>query len=74
VPAETPVTTPVDGLTVAIAKPLLDHVPPVVASLRVVEEPAQIGDVPVMPAGFGFTKTVTVSVFTQPTALVPVTV
>ena len=41
VPAETPVTTPVDKPTVAIAVLLLLQLPPVVESAKVIVEPSQ---------------------------------
>jgi len=43
-------------------KVLLLHEPPIVASLNVVDVPAQIGDAPVMPAGTGLTVTITSNV------------
>ena len=54
-PAETPVTTPVDEPTVASAVLLLLQVPPVVASLNVEELPAQTRPAPVIAAGVGLT-------------------
>ncbi len=73
VPAATPVTTPeVD--TVATAALLEDQVPPVVASPRVVVDPAQTEVVPVIAATTGRALTVTeaVELETQPEALVTV--
>ena len=46
VPADTPVTTPVNDPTLAIAGALLLHVPPVVASVRVSVVPTQMLVVP----------------------------
>ena len=46
VPAATPVTTPVVGLTVAIAVLLLLQLPPVVGLVYVVVVPAHIDDAP----------------------------
>jgi hypothetical protein len=54
VPADTPVTTP-RLVTVATAVLLLAHVPPVVASERVVVLPVQIVVVPVIALGVGLT-------------------
>jgi len=48
VPAETPVTTPVEASTLAIEGAELVHVPPPVVHDQVSEEPSQIGVVPVM--------------------------
>jgi len=48
VPADTPVTVPLDDPTVAIEVAELVHVPPVVVLVQVWEEPAQIGVVPVI--------------------------
>jgi hypothetical protein len=48
IPAATPVTTPVDDPTVAIAPMLLVHVPPVVESLMVMVEPIHTDDEPVI--------------------------
>jgi hypothetical protein len=56
IPAATPVTTPVDDPTVAIAPMLLVHVPPVVESLMVMVEPIHTDDEPVI----GLTAKVTV--------------
>ena len=67
VPADTPVTTP-ELFIVATAALLLLHVPPVVASLNVVEFPIQTLVVPVIAAtvGKGFTVTVVVALLVQP--------
>ena len=51
VPAETPVTTPVAGLTVATEGLLLDHTAPGVAAVNVVVAPAQMLDAPVTVIG-----------------------
>jgi hypothetical protein len=72
-PAATPETTPeVD--TVATAVLLEAHVPPVVASLRLVVDPAQTEVVPVMAAtvGSALTETDAVELETHPEALVTV--
>ena len=68
VPAATPVTSPAEP-TVAIAGVEDDHVPPVVASLSVTDEPAPVHRVvtPVIAPGNGFT--VTTAVLTQPDTL-----
>lgn len=50
VPGATPVTTPVPETTVATEDVPLDHVPPGVASLRVVDAPTQTVAVPVIGA------------------------
>ena len=60
VPADTPVTTPVDELTVATAGVALLQVPPAVALLNVVVDPAHSVRVPVIAAGRGLTVTVAV--------------
>ena len=60
VPANTPVTIPVEEPIVATVGVLLLHVPPVVASLNVVVEPSQTVNVPVIPAGDGLTVTIVV--------------
>jgi hypothetical protein len=49
-PAATPVTTPVAAFTVALAVLLLLHVPPGVASAKVMEEPGHTEVGPVMEA------------------------
>ena len=61
VPVLTPVTTP-PLLTVATAVLLLLHVPPVVALLRVTDEPGQVLLRPVMAATVGVVWMVTVVV------------
>ena len=66
VPDATPVTTPVEGLTVAIVEVLLVHVPLPVASLNVVVKPTQTVSVPVIDAGNGLTVTTLVAI--QPVA------
>jgi len=48
VPADIPVTTPVEDPTVATEVAELDHVPPVVVLVQVWDEPTQIGVVPVI--------------------------
>jgi len=60
VPPDTPVITP-PAVIVATAGVALLHVPPPVASLKVVVEPAHTVAVPVMAAGNGFTVTVAVT-------------
>lgn len=62
-PADTPVTTPVVDAAVAIEVLLLIHVPPLVASVRVVALPAQTLKVPAIAAGAGFTV---ITVVTSP--------
>ena len=59
-PAATPVTTPVDALTVAVA--VLDDVqtPPAVTSDKVVVAPSHTEVVPVIAATVGWAVTVTV--------------
>jgi len=57
VPAVTPLTSPVDGVMVAMEVLPLVHVPPVVASLRFTREVVHNIDVPMMAAGSGFTTT-----------------
>jgi hypothetical protein len=52
-PAATPVTTPLEEPTVAVALLLLAHVPPDVASLRVIVEPSQTVDEPAIAVGTG---------------------
>jgi len=59
VPALTPVTDPVDELTIAVAVFELDHVPPVVASDNVTLDPAHTDVVPVIAATVGKAFTVT---------------
>jgi hypothetical protein len=54
VPTDTPVTMPV-GLTVAV--PVALHVPPLVASVKALVDPAHMLNVPVIAAGVGFTVT-----------------
>jgi hypothetical protein len=72
-PAATPVTTPVLDI-VAFVSSLELHVPPAVALLNVVVEPAHTVVVPVIPAtvGLGLTVTVTVELLVQPAAFVTV--
>jgi len=60
VPTAIPVTTPVE-LTVAIEVALLDHVPPVTDSDKVVVVPIQAVAVPVIAAIVGFTVMTAVS-------------
>ena len=60
VPAETPVTTPVDPATVAIPVASLLQAPGVVASLNVVVCPWQTVIVPVITAGSGYKATLAV--------------
>jgi hypothetical protein len=54
-PADTPVTTPVVGSTVAIAGIPLLHTPPAVTSDKVRVEPAQTEPPPAIAAGAGVT-------------------
>jgi hypothetical protein len=72
VPEDTPVTTPVPATTVATAGVALLQVPPAVASLSVVVDPAQTLVVPVIAAGNGFTTTVVAAGLTHPLLLVTV--
>lgn len=65
VPATTPVTIPVVAPTVAIPVLLLVQLPPGVASVRVVVEPAQVIGIPAIATGLGFMVTVLVPVETQ---------
>jgi hypothetical protein len=59
VPAVTPVTTPVDALTVATAVLLLDHVPPVTVEANVVVPPTKTVCIPEsVPADEGGAVTV----------------
>ena len=67
VPAEIPVTIPVEEPTVAIAVLLLLHVPPVVESISALVEPAQTLAVPLIPL---MEVTVTTWVVWQPPAVV----
>ncbi len=57
VPVVTPFTSPVDGVMVATAVFPLVHVPPVVASLRLIREVVHNIDEPMIAAGSGFTTT-----------------
>jgi hypothetical protein len=66
-PTEIPVTTP-DAFTAAIKLFRLFHVPPAVASPRVIPAPTQTFDGPVIAAGKGFTVTVTGCMAKQPEA------
>ena len=53
-----PVTIPlVKPIVAAVVLPLL-HVPPVVASIKVADEPGHIANTPVMPGGSGFINTI----------------
>ena len=73
-PALTPVTTPVDGLTVATPVALLLQVPPLVVLANVVVAAVQTVVVPVIDAGVaGVVFTVTL-VVTNALPQVPVTV
>ena len=47
-PVATPVTTPVEGLTVATAESLVIHVPPDTESVNVIVDPVQTADGPPM--------------------------
>ena len=73
VPFTTPVTTPV-VFTVAIAGLLLDQVPPVVASVKVVVEPTQVEFTPEIAATTGAATTVilVVTAVAHPAAFVTV--
>ena len=63
VPAATPVTTPVELFTVAIAALLVDQAPPVLPLLEnVVVPPAQMPCVPLRVPALGAAVTVTVRV------------
>ena len=64
-PADTPVTIPVDEPAPAMALLLLSHAPPAVVSLRYMVAPTHTGLVPVIPVNG---LTVTVTVFRQPVA------
>lgn len=66
-PAPTPVTTPVDEPMVATEVLLLLQVPPGVTSARVMVEPAQTAEGPVIVAGNGLT--VSTAVLIQPVAV-----
>ena len=55
VPATTPVTTPVEVFTEAIAALLLLQLPPPVASVSAVVRPSHTVPVPVIAAGNGLT-------------------
>ena len=57
VPDATPVTVPLDEPMVALAGVLLAHVPPVVASVRVVDEPTHTDVAPLIEAGSGLIVT-----------------
>jgi hypothetical protein len=59
-PNATPVTTPVEDPTVAIAVLLLLQVPPEIASLRAVVRPEHTTVLPVIAAGREFTDTLVV--------------
>ena len=61
VPADTPVTTPVDASTVATAVLELFQVPPVAVSASVVVEPVQTAVVPVIVPTDGIGLMVTVA-------------
>jgi len=73
VPADTPLTTPVLPTVATDVLPLL-HTPPLVASLRLVAEPAHTFIVPVIAdtVGNGLTVTDEVTVVIQPKPLVTV--
>lgn len=66
VPAETPLMAPVVLPIVATDRSLLLHLPPVVASPNVTENPAQTVGAPVIAATTGNALTVTLVVRTQP--------
>lgn len=69
VPAEMPVTTPVEDPTVAIAVFALVHVPPATGSLNVVVLPIHVLFTPVMPGGGGTTVTIPAMVHPVPANL-----
>ena len=73
IPADTPLTMPVEPTVATNVLPLL-HTPPLVASLNVVVEPAHTLMVPVIAdtVGNGLTVTTEVTVVTQPKPLVTV--
>jgi hypothetical protein len=56
-PVPAPVTIPLLEPTVATARSLLLHVPPVVASVNVIVDPTHTKDAPPIEAGKGFTVT-----------------
>ena len=60
VPAEPPVTIPVDAATVAVVDDAVLHVPPTVAFANVVVAPTQTFVAPVMATGRGLTINVVV--------------
>jgi hypothetical protein len=74
VPALMPDTIPVDTPTVPTLTLLLLQIPPGVVQPSVVVKPVQTEAVPVIDAAKALTLTVILEVFTQPLALVPVTV
>ena len=53
VPADSPETRPVVELAVAMEDALLIHVPPVLASNKVTDDPIQIESEPLIAAGSG---------------------
>jgi hypothetical protein len=57
VPAETPVTTPVEDV-ILVAVPVLLHVPPAVASVSVIVLPTQTAPGTKMESGTGLTVTI----------------
>jgi hypothetical protein len=65
-PDATPLTTPVDEPTVAMAVLLLDHVPPLAVLVSVVEPPTQATAVPPIATGAALTVT---TVVTEPQLL-----
>jgi hypothetical protein len=81
VPADTPLTVPVDGSTVALAVLLLLHVPPVIVLFKSLVAPTHALAVPVIEDGVVFTVTTLVTAVPQPVvycmvafpALTPVT-
>jgi hypothetical protein len=58
VPAATPVTIPVEEPTVATGETVLAHVPPLVASVKVIEDPTHTVLLPVIAAGAAVTVSV----------------
>ena len=67
-PGKIPVTIPVAEPIVAIPDEAELHVPPVIASDKIVFPPGQIANEPLIDGGIGFT--VTTAEFTQPGILV----
>jgi hypothetical protein len=72
VPAATPVTTPVDALTVVVAVFAVDHTPPIVVEASAVVAPSHTDVVPVITSTTGklLIVTVVVTALVQPLAFV----